>query len=246
MNNNIHNNLPGGIHYLLQGFKLIFEPGIKRYLIIPMLINFIIFAALFALNLHYLHQLITWLDSLLPSWLVWLNWILWVVLAIGIIIILTYVFTLLANLIGAPFNGLLSEKIERQITGKELTQDHLADFIKSLPRSLMRQLKIISYYLPKALLCLVLFIVPIVHSIAWIFWFLLSAWMMTLQYVDYPMDNHHISFDSMRDQTTDKRALSLGFGCAVMIISLIPILNFIIMPAAVAGATLMYVEQFAD
>ena len=37
--------------------------------------------------------------------------------------------------------------------------------------------------------------------------------------------------------------LSLGFGGAVMLATLIPLFNFLVMPVAVAGATALRVEQ---
>jgi CysZ protein len=36
--------------------------------------------------------------------------------------------------------------------------------------------------------------------------------------------------------------MSLGFGLAVMISTVLPLVNFVIMPAAVAGATVMWIE----
>jgi len=74
-------------------------------------------------------------------------------------------------------------------------------------------------------------------------WFVFSAWMMAMQYIDYPMDNHRTTFDDMRKYLKTHRGISFGFGCAVMIAAMIPGVNFFVMPAAVAGATLMWVEN---
>ena len=41
-----------------------------------------------------------------------------------------------------------------------------------------------------------------------------------------------------------RRGISLGFGGGVMIMTSIPVVNFFAMPVAVAGATLLWVEQF--
>ena len=40
--------------------------------------------------------------------------------------------------------------------------------------------------------------------------------------------------------------MALGFGAACTLVTLVPLLNFVAMPAGVIGATLMYLEQFAD
>jgi CysZ protein len=47
----------------------------------------------------------------------------------------------------------------------------------------------------------------------------------------------------MRATLRRRRALSLGFGAAAAGLTTIPILNFVVMPAAVAGATAMWVAE---
>ena len=39
------------------------------------------------------------------------------------------------------------------------------------------------------------------------------------------------------------RGLSLGFGAAVTAAMMVPVLNFLVMPAAVAGATLLWLDH---
>jgi CysZ protein len=60
------------------------------------------------------------------------------------------------------------------------------------------------------------------------------------------MGNHGLRFGEQKKRLRQKRFLSLGFGGAVSIAVMIPVLNFLAMPAAVAGATAMWVEQFSD
>jgi CysZ protein len=42
---------------------------------------------------------------------------------------------------------------------------------------------------------------------------------------------------------SQKRFLNLGFGSAVSVATMTPFLNFLVMPAAVAGATALWVDQ---
>lgn len=73
-----------------------------------------------------------------------------------------------------------------------------------------------------------------------------GAWVMTLQYVDYPADNNHISFNELRRQIKNKRYSTLGFGGVILIGSMVPIINIFIMPIAVAGGTLFWVNELSD
>ena len=69
---------------------------------------------------------------------------------------------------------------------------------------------------------------------------------MTLQFFDYPADNGRVSIQKMREKIKEKPALSMGFGVGTLIFSMIPGLNFIAVPAAVAGATKLWIEQYKN
>jgi CysZ protein len=70
-----------------------------------------------------------------------------------------------------------------------------------------------------------------------------SAWMLTLEYCDYPMGNHNMRFKAQRTLIGRKKLLGLGFGGATLLGTMIPLVNFFVMPAAVAGATALWVSQ---
>lgn len=229
-------------NYLIEGFKLIVKPGIKRYVIIPLLINILLFTCLLIVSIHYFGQLNVWIEQHLPHWLRWLGWILWVIFYIGFFVMMVYTFATVANLISAPFNNLLSEKVEFYLTGKKHAEKTWVENIKDTPRVIGRQLGLIAYYLPRALLILILFFIPIVQIVAPLLWFVFNAWYMALQYIDYPTDNHQIPLPTVHVWLKQRRSQSFQFGINVMIVSMIPILNFIVVPAAVAGATKYYVE----
>jgi CysZ protein len=151
------------------------------------------------------------------------------------------VFGTLANWIAAPFNGLLAEKIELHLTGQSLGDSGLIDIVKDVPRTLGRELSKFTYYLPRAIgFLLLFFILPVAGQVLW---FLFSAWMMAVQYCDYAFDNHKISFTEMRRTLQSSRANCFSFGIAVSIGSMIPIVNFLVMPVAVCGATAMWVDD---
>ena len=59
--------------------------------------------------------------------------------------------------------------------------------------------------------------------------------MLAVTYIDYPMANHGIGFDELRARLRERRLLGFGFGGAVMIALAVPVLNFLVVPCAVAG-----------
>ena len=70
--------------------------------------------------------------------------------------------------------------------------------------------------------------------------------MLSLEYLDYPFGNNGILFKNIRDQARQQRMACLGFGAAVSAVTMIPLVNFIVMPAAVAGATSLYVNTLSN
>lgn len=236
-------NPVSGAGYFLRGLQLINQPGVKRYVIIPFLINIVIFTLLFGLLSGYFGDFIDSIMPNLPDWLAWLTWLIWLLFAISAGIILFFGFTIVANLVGAPFNGYLAAAVEKKITGQAP-----ADSGRSFPQeaifAVVNELGKLLYYVAWAIPLLILTIIPVVNLIAPVLWLLFGMWMLVLEYGDYPMSNHGLSFKQVRSKLAEKRFLALGFGGAVMLGTMIPLFNFLVMPVAVAGATVMRVEQY--
>jgi CysZ protein len=236
------NTLHSGPGYLKLGFGLIMEPGLRLFVLIPLLINISIFGLLSTLTLGQIGEWINQFMLWLPGWLDFLRWILWPLAVILVLAIVMYVFSTVANIIAAPFNGLLAEKVEERLTGQEVDgRETILQAIASFPRSIGRECHKLFYYLIFALLTLV---ATFVFSPATpVLWFCLNAWMMAVEYCDYPMDNHKLSFKEARRRIGSQRSTSFSFGALVMLGTMVPILNLIIMPAAVCGGTAMWVER---
>lgn len=233
-----------GFAYLLRGFSMLTAPGLKRFVFIPLIINIVLFALLFYVSAHYFSHFVVWVDHKVPNWLHWLNWIIWPIFVLATIFIISYVFLIVANLIAAPFNSFLAEKVELIQTGKKPNADESVwDAVKDMPRVMGREFSKIMYYIPRFIILLILFIIPVVNIIASVLWFIFGCWVMAIQYVDYPMDIHKISFPEMRKRMRKRSLHHLSFGCGVVIVLMIPILNFLVIPAAVIGATLMWLDE---
>jgi len=237
MNQPIH-----GMQYLFDGFRLITKPGLRRFVIIPLMINLLLFISLFFLLRYFVSEFNLWFAHHLPHWLQWLSGILWLLFFIGFFGIIVYTFVTVANIVSAPFNSFLAEKVELYLTGTIPVDRSLLDNIKDVPRIIGRQLSIIGYYIPRALLILILFFIPIVQTVAALLSFVFHAWIMTLTYIDYPTDNHRIPIHDVKKWMQERRWSSLVFGSCILVCSMIPIINCFIIPAAVAGATKYWIE----
>lgn len=232
-----------GIHYFLKGFVLVFSPGVKRFVVIPLAINVIIFAAGFWFGLIWFEH---FLAGVLPSWLSWAQYILWPLFTISYLLIVFYLFALLANVIAAPFNGLLAERVEHLLLGNSTSfpDSSFKKILRELPRTIGSELNKLFYFLLRSLPLLILFLIPGVNLLAPFVWLLFSAWMLSLEYLDYPLGNHNVLFRQTRALVKPHRIKCLSFGSLISAFTLIPVVNFFVMPIAVAGATAFYVDTF--
>ncbi len=234
-----------GANYLLRGAAMLPQPGLRRFVLVPLIVNVLLFIGAIWLLVNQFSVLIDYWMGFIPDWLDFLYWLFWPLFALLVLVGVYYGFSIVANLIAAPFNGFLSEKVENRLRGEPVTDEGWGEVLAMIPRSLQRELHKLAYYLPRFLLILVLTFIPGVNLLAPLLWFLFGAWMMSIQYCDYPMDNNKVSFNQMRQLMKAKRVTSVGFGAMVQLGMLVPVLNLFVMPAAVIGATLYWVEEYA-
>ncbi|HEB96754.1 MAG TPA: sulfate transporter CysZ, partial [Sedimenticola thiotaurini] len=106
--------------------------------------------------------------------------------------------------------------------------------------ALLMELRKLFYFLLRAIPLLILFLIPVVNVAAPFLWFAFSAWFLTIEYMDYPMGNHGLRLRQQFAELRRARLTALGFGSALMLLMMVPVLNFAAMPAAVAGATALW------
>lgn len=231
-----------GAGYFILGFSLIKMKGVKRFVVIPLLVNLVLFFFAFSYLYEHLNVYLNQLQSYLPTWLEWLMMIVKPFAVIGIIFLFSFIFSAVANWLAAPFNGLLSEKVEYLLSGSTVPDTGVTDIVKDIPRTLTREWQKLTYYIPRALGFFLIFLfLPLIGQIIW---FLFVAWMMAIQYKDYPFDNHKIPFNEAKEVLANNRGLSYSFGITTTIFAMLPIVNLIVMPVAICGATALWVDHY--
>ena len=232
-----------GAHYLLEGLRLIRQPGLRRYVAIPLLISTTVFAgAIFGIS-YWLEILINALLGYLPTWLDWLRYLLWPLFAIAGVLIIFYSFSIITNLIAAPFNGMLAEAVEQHLTWQTIDTGGWKALMKDLLPSLASELRKLLYFILRAIPLGLLFLIPGINLAAPFLWALFSAWMLVIEYLDYPMANHLLHFSEQKRLLRQRKLLSYGFGGSSLLMTMIPVVNFFAMPVSVAGATAMWVGE---
>ncbi len=226
------------------------RPGIRVWVLIPLLINTLLFVSLTVIAWQYFEHYLVRMTDWLPQWLGFITWILSALFAIFLAIIYGYTFAIAANIISAPLYGLLAQKTQLLLRGGLDNQPLSWQMVREIAwRALLRELQKLGYFLPRMvavlLLCLALALIPLANLLAPIIAFLWGAWSLSVQFLDYPAEIDQVAFRKMRATLACKRRLCLVFGGLVLLGTSIPVINMLVLPAAVVGATSLWFAEFA-
>jgi CysZ protein len=240
----LYGNPIRAVDYLHEGANILFLPGLRRFVVIPLLINIVVFIAITSILINTYSGILRDAANTSNWWTV-LAWLVWIIIGLVVLIIYGYTFNLITTVIAAPFYGVLAEQVEQHLTGEELPHETIVALIL---RTFQRELLKLWYFISRGLLVLiasaVLFLIPLLGSLASLLISALwAAWCMTVQYTDYAADNHQTSFRRLRQNLRDQPLTSFSFGGLIMLGSMVPILNIFVMPIAVAGATVYWVNE---
>lgn len=231
------NNPLSTLHCLLQGAKLVNHPQLRRYLWVPLIINIVLYSGAFLLGYYWVSTLIA---QFIPDWLSWLTWVLWPLFFVSFLIIGFFSFTLLANLIAAPYYSQLSAKALQVASGQDcpiVEQTWSSVFLGELKR--------IRYLLLRILPLLLLSLIPVLNLIAPLLWALFAAWGFAMEYMAYPLENRGLNFPQQQQFLKQNRMAMLSFGGGIGLALTLPIINLFAGQSAVIAATL-YVRQFGQ
>lgn len=225
------------IHCFFKGLALLPHKSLRKYLLIPVLINLVLYSSVLGLGYYFVAG---WIESLIPTWLSWLEWFLWPVFFLSFFIIGFFSFTMVANIIASPFYSQLANKTIEVLSGKPsgIEEQPVATVVWS-------EVKRLGYIVTRMLPLLLLFIIPGVNLLAPIIWALFGAWSMSMEYMAYPLENKGLLFKEQKEALKAARLASLSYGGITVLGLSIPVVNLLISPAAVIGAAVYAFESEA-
>lgn len=241
------------VQYLIRATELARSRTLRPWVIMPLVFNVVLFGVLYTLAGQWISGWIASAAAGLEAGWAWLNTVIEALVAAAQILVWVLLlavfastFTMGVQLIAAPFMGFLAEKVDIQITGVPMPDESL---LTMTVRMFRRELRKTWYWLWRALLLLlgvgILSLIPGVNVLAPVIWFAWSGWMMAMQYLDFSADNRQVSFPGMLAEMQRRRWLVLAFGCLVLALTMLPLVNLLIMPVAVIAGTLIRTEQLA-
>jgi len=158
---------------------------------------------------------------------------------VGVCLVVAY---LVASLLAAPFHEVLSQRVERVVTGQ--TRDEARPgwrgFLADAGRSLIEELRRLAFFLALVVpLVLVGFVIPAAHAVTAPLVLIVTLLFLPIDYASYVLDRRRYSFREKRRWVAANVPVMLGFGAAAFLGCLVPVLNLAAMPLLVVGGTLL-------
>jgi CysZ protein len=228
------------------GHFVIANPRLLLYVIIPFLINTVVFAGAVWFGFDFFEETV---KAMIPQGDAWywvvLYYFLWVVAIIATAVVSFFLFAVIGNLIASPFNDLLSEKTELMITGNQKDEPfRLRTFLRDSLHILLDDLLKIAAFVAGMLVLFVLFLLPAVGPA--LYAFLSAIWtalFLVIEYTGFIFARHKLKFRDQRQFIRQRKLASLGFGLGALCLLAVPFLQFFTIPLGVIGAVQFWYDS---
>lgn len=234
----------GSPFYVLRGASFVWNNRVLwKFAAAPLMISAAVLTLGYVLLYYFLRDMVRGVIGDQWYWQV-LSYLVAFVVGLFLLVLFFFLFTRVASALAAPFNELISERTEQIATGRvPPTSFSLSALLKDSARSIGQAFKILAVYIGLLAAALALWIVPgagpVLFSAATV---LISSYMFAYEYLGYPMDRRRMAFTEKRRFLRTKLKSALGFGVGNLVIASIPLMNILLIPAAVAGGTLLFLD----
>lgn len=239
----VFRDFASGAGLLGRGLGLVLSrPRLLLIGLIPALISGILYTFALVMLIRFLPDLAALVTWFADDWAEWLRGTMRVlggitVLGSGVLVaILT--FTAVTLLIGDPFYERISELVEDRFGGVPDAVD--TGFWPGLRRSLADSLKLLGISILVGIPLFLLGLIPVVgQTVIPVLAAAVGGWLLSLELTGVPFQRRGQRLSHRRVVLAKRKPFTLGFGTAVFLTFLIPLGAIFMMPAAIAGATLL-------
>ncbi|MEO8514733.1 MAG: EI24 domain-containing protein [Ignavibacteria bacterium] len=236
-----------GFTYPFRSLKFFFSHSVLiKYSIAPMLINLVIYGSVFILSYYWLMgSLDKWLgieNSEAGFWLKFLHTALFIIGFLLLLFVCYLIFTILGNIITAPFNEEISQRVEEIVTNGN--KPGKMGFWEDAYISIKGEVQKLLFYLVILLFIFLLNVIPVAGSIlSTIIGIIFSCFYNALDFLDYPMTRKKMRFRDKLRITRKGKLITYGFGFASFLLMFLPVVNVFMKPILVAAGTALFYEK---
>lgn len=163
-------------------------------------------------------------------------------LSIFIFFLMSWTFIILVSIIAAPFNSMLSSRIERQLVGTfvlENRNDTLRQISGSIGQTFKNEFKKIFFILVMTGVALVFQIFPLFYPVGLV----ILAALFAVQFVDYTWSRHNLHFGSCLKDVLTNIFPYVTSGFFFLFLIAIPLVNAVVPALATSYYTVLWLHR---
>lgn len=192
-------------------------------------------------NSDYLGLMIRdWLPE--PSHAGWIGKVLTTLLILFVFLLMSWTFVVVVGIIAAPFNSMLSSRIENKLCRKIVSTDKgqtLNEVFKGLTQTFKNELKKLFFIGILAVVAFLLNIFPLFYPLG----MFLVATLLSIQFIDYSWSRHNLSFSSCLGDVL-KNVIPYSFsGFFFLLLVTVPIINALVPALATSYFTVLWLYR---
>lgn len=240
------NELGRGLGDAGRGFRFLnAHPRLWGWVIAPAAVTLALLAAMVVVVMRIADSLVARVTSWLPDAIAGVGgWVVWVIVLAALIVGGLVVFVSVAGIVAGPFNEMLSEAVEEQVTGNKAPKFALGAFLSSFARGLGHGIKRVVVAILGALLLFALGFVPVVGTIAaLVLGLYFSARGAAYDCYDAVLSRRDLAYDAKTAYLAARRGRTFGLGAAVAGMLVVPVLNLVALGVGATGATLAVLDE---
>jgi CysZ protein len=221
-------------------------PRLWKYVLIPIAVNLVVGATLYAGLLLAGLRAIDAAVVGLPAWAAIFGALLRALLIVGLLIATGFVLVRFGVMLGAPWYAQLSNQIELLRNGRQLLpyESGAQVFVRDLLRAVGFELQKLALVALVGVGLLLLNLIPAAGQIlATLGGIMLGVTVACLDFLDYPLERRLLSFRQKLGLIRRYLPATAGFGLICLGLVSIPFLNLLAIPLCVAAGTLFFCEQ---
>ncbi|RJQ73860.1 hypothetical protein D5S17_23820 [Pseudonocardiaceae bacterium YIM PH 21723] len=231
-----------GARLLPQGFAILRRS--TRLLVlgaIPAFVTSLLYVGGLAALAYYLTDIVSWMTPFADGWGAGPKTALRVLAGLLVFLVGAVVgvitFTAVTLLIGGPFYEYIAEKVEDQLGG---VQHPPTGWWTLLVRGLRDSLLLVVVSVACAIPLLLAGFIPVIgQTVVPVLGACVGGWLLTLELVGVAFGRRGLRLGDRHRALRTRRAKALGLGVPTYLLCAIPFVAVIVMPAAVAGGTLL-------
>jgi len=205
--------------------------------VVPLILNLMLYLAALALVVHYYEE---WFGLLFAQPQAWYWLVSYVILRLVAFVLLLaallFSFVFVGTALAAPFLEVLSARVERVLQGQDaLTPVRPLPWLRDLVRALGHAFLLL-------LLWMGLFPLSFLPGLGHVLWLVGSWLLLAYNFASFALERRRWSFREQWRMLLREWAATLGFGAAVFLVLLLPLVGLVLLPTAAVGGTLLVLE----